>query len=311
MTDMDSAIFVPSHSPSPINDCTGSTPYVVTSPPPDSPTDSEVAWPHQMMLEHVATILRTDVEEVHHHFPTNRSLLPIDVPPPRPLSPNIAIPSSPTLQYPGTELEHYVDPVYPDSPPSVSPLSPMEDWENRVNHLPQLCRLLPRIPLADITPIHQVSHPLGDTTDYKELAMVLYHQVSDQDTKIKELMEADKENQAPSPAEPQPSMHPGPGWQDNFDATGTHHFFVIPVGDKDVIAPFIRYNLCAPFPELLATNGRNCTIHSRPLHAAPQTSCCSPLLLRNKLFFHPDLGLTRGVDWAVLHEDDPMLAGEV
>jgi len=121
MSDASSAIFVPSHSASPTNDRAGSTPYVVTSPPPDSPTDSEMAWPHQMMLEHVANMLGADVEEVRRQFPDNRSLLPIDVPPPRPLTPYIAIPSSPTLQYPGTELENYVNPSYPNSPPPVSP----------------------------------------------------------------------------------------------------------------------------------------------------------------------------------------------
>jgi len=155
-----------------------------------------------------------------------------------------------------------------------------------------------------------VSHPSGDTTDYEELAMVLYRQVSDRDARIKELTE-DKENQMPSLVEPQPSTHPGHGWQDNFDANGTRHLFVIPLGDEDVIAPFICYDLRTPFPELLATNRRYCTVHSRPLHAVPQTSRSSPLSPRNELFFHPNLELTAGVDWAVLREDDPTLAGEV
>ena len=316
MSDTNSAIFVPSCSLSPTNDRAGSTPYVIASPPPDSPTDSKAAWPHQMMLEHVATILGADVEEVHHHFPTNRSLLPIDVPPPCPLSPNAAIPSSPTLQYPGTELEHYIDPSFPNSPLSVSlsssidPLTHKEEWENRVEHGPQLHRSSPWVPLADITPIRQVSHPLGDTMDYKELAMVLYRQVSDQDAKIKELME-DKENQALTPTDPQPSTHPGPGWLDNFNTTGTHHLFVIPLGDEDIIAPFIHYDLRQPFPELLATNRHYCTVHSRPLHAFPQTTRSSLLSPHNELFFHPDLELTRGVNWAVLHEDEPTLAGEI
>ena len=115
----------------------------------------------------------------------------------------------------------------------------------------------------------------------------------------------------PSLVEPQPSTHPGHGWQDNFDANGTRHLFVIPLGDEDVIAPFICYDLRTPFPELLATNRRYCTVHSRPLHAVPQTSRSSPLSPRNELFFHPNLELTAGVDWAVLREDDPTLAGEV
>jgi len=133
----------------------------------------------------------------------------------------------------------------------------------------------------------------------------------DKDTKIKELLEADKENRAPSPTNPQPSTHPGPGWQNNFNATGTCHFFVIPSGDKDVIAPFIRYDLHNPFLELLTTNSRYCTVYSCPLHATPQTTHSSPLSPRNELFFHPDLELTKGVDWAVLHKDDPTLAREV
>jgi len=306
MTNANSAIFVPSRSSSPNQGSAGDTPYVVMSPPPDSPTDSEAAWPHQMMLEHVSAMLGVDIEEVRRQFPTNRSLLPIDCSPPHTSSPVFVppapsppfIPGSPIGPYPGSELAEYNDPDFPSEPPSA-PLSP-----------PELRRPSPRVPLADITPIRQVSHSLEDTTDYEELAMVLYQQVSEQDAKIKRL-EEDKENQAPSPTDPQPNTHPSPGWQDNFDATGTRHFFVIPSGDEDVIAPFIRYDLRNPFPELLATNGRNCAIHSRPLHAAPQSSCASPLSPRNELFFHPDLELTRGVDWAVLYKDDATLASEV
>jgi len=78
MTDANSAIFVPSRSPSPTQESAGGTPYVVTSPPPDSPTNSEAAWPHQMMLEHVSTMLGVDVKEVRRQFPDNCSLLCID-----------------------------------------------------------------------------------------------------------------------------------------------------------------------------------------------------------------------------------------
>jgi len=288
------------------------------------------------MLEHVSNMLGVDIEEVRCQFPDNRSLLPIDVPPPRPLSPVLIppapsppfIPGSPAGLYPGTELAEYNDPQFPSEPPTTSSSPPTglsmivvmadgeqyknkKEWEQSIDRHPQLRRSSPRIPLADITPICQVSHPLGDTTDYKELAMVLYRQVSDQDAKIKELLEENKENRAPSPTDPQPSTHPGPGWQDNFDATGTCHLFVIPLGDEDVIAPFIHYDLRNSFPELLATNGRYCTVYSRPLHAVPQSSRISPLSPRNELVFHPDLGLTAGIDWALLYEDNPTLAGEV
>jgi len=334
MSDATSAIFVPSRSSSPTNERAGSTPYIVSSPPPDSPTESEAAWPHQQMVEHIARVFNITEDEVREQFPTNRSLLPIDIAPPHVASPVVIptapsppfIPGSPIGPYPGTELDNYVDPVYPDSPPSIasstSSIDPTtlmiitdgeqyeneDDWNNHREQGPQLHRSSPRLPLADITPIRQVTvSPEG--TDYEELAMVLYRQVSDLDKQICAL-EADKENQAPS-ADPQPSTHPGTGWHDNFDEKGTCHLFVIPCGDEDVIAPFICYDLRNPFPELLATNGKNCTVHSCPLHAVSHTSRASPLSPRNKLFFHPDLELTRGVDWAILHEDDPTLAGEV
>jgi len=160
------------------------------------------------MLEHVANLLGADVEEVRQCFPDNRSLLPIDVPPPRALSPVFVlpapsppfIPGSPSGAYPGTELAEYNDPDFPSEPLSTSPSSlagssmiiVMADGVRYMDK-EELDSPSPHIPLADITPIWQVSHPLGDTTDYEELAMVLYRQVSDQDAKIKELME-DKEN---------------------------------------------------------------------------------------------------------------------
>ena len=78
---------------------------------------------------------------------------------------------------------------------------------------------------------------------------------------------ADAEHATLTPEGPQPSVFPGPGWRDNWDATGTRHFFVIPDSKQDTITPFISYDLNYPFPELLATQGHGCTIHSQPLHA--------------------------------------------
>jgi len=178
MSDAASAIFISSRSPSPTQESAGSTPYVVTSPPPDSPTNSEAVWPHQMMLEHVSNILGIDVEEVRQRFPDNRSLLPIDIPPPRPLSPVFVppapsppfIPGSPIGPYPGTELAEYSDPQFPSEPPSASPSPPTnesmiiviadgeqyeneEEWAESSRRHPQLRCSSPRVPLADITPI--------------------------------------------------------------------------------------------------------------------------------------------------------------
>jgi len=119
----------------------GNTPYIVTSPPPDSPTSDKLALPHEQMIEHIACLLNIEEEEVRRQFPTVRSLLPIDRSPPAPtsvLTPDTlmlahassslndiddykGVISPPTLSYPGTEFENYVDPAYPNSPPISSP----------------------------------------------------------------------------------------------------------------------------------------------------------------------------------------------
>jgi len=147
------------------------------------------------MLEHVSNMLGVDIEEVRRQFPDNRSLLPIDVPPPRALSPVFVpptpsppfFPGSPIGPYPGSELAEYNDPDFPAEPPSIS-ASPLTnssvikviadgvrfmDEEELMDEGGLQCPS-PCVPLADITPIRQVSHPLGDTMDYEELAMVLY-----------------------------------------------------------------------------------------------------------------------------------------
>ena len=120
---------------------TGNTPYIVTSPPPDSPTSDELALPHEQMIEHIAHLLNIKEEEIRRQFPTVHSLLPIDRSPPAPtsvLTPNTlmlayaspsfndvddyeGIISPPTLSYPGTEFENYIDPVLSNSPPISSP----------------------------------------------------------------------------------------------------------------------------------------------------------------------------------------------
>jgi len=140
MSHSSSPIFIPSCSLSPVNSASN-TPYVVTSPPPDSPTSDKMALPHEQMIKHIACLLNIKEEEVHRQFPTIRSLLPINRSPPAPtaiLTPNTlmisnqlidtdnykGIPLSTTLSYPGMEFEQYDKPNLPNSPliPSPEPL---------------------------------------------------------------------------------------------------------------------------------------------------------------------------------------------
>jgi len=142
------------------------------------------------------------------------------------------------------------------------------------------------------------------------MAVVLYQQAEVKLLEAK-VMDADAEGCTPSPTGPQPGIFPGPGWKDNFDAVGTCHFFVIPNGDKDVIAPFISYDLHTTFPELLATNGCGCTVHSCPLHARPVGQHHMAISPKDKLLLTSGVQFTDLVDWALKTKDDATLQGEV
>jgi len=116
-----SPIFIPSRLSSPTNSA-GNTPYIITSPPLDSPTSNELALPHEQIIEHIAHLLNIEEEEVCCQFPTVRSLLPIDRSPPAPtsvLTPDTLMTAH--LSYPGTELTDYANPNYLNSPPTSSP----------------------------------------------------------------------------------------------------------------------------------------------------------------------------------------------
>ena len=140
--------------------------------------------------------------------------------------------------------------------------------------------------------------------------MVLYQQAEVKTLEAK-ARGADTEGCTPSPTGPQPSVFPGPGWKDNFDAVGTRHFFVIPDGNEDVIAPFISYDLHMTFPELLATNGRGCTVHSCPLHARAIRQHHIAISPKDELLLTQGAQFTDLVDWALKTKDDTTLQGEV
>jgi len=142
------------------------------------------------------------------------------------------------------------------------------------------------------------------------MAMVLYQQ-AETDALETKAMDAEAKGQTPSPNSPQPGVFSGPGWRDNFTATGTRHFFVIPDGNEDVIAPFISHDLHATFPELLTTNGCGCTVHSCPLHAHPVGQHHTAISPKDKLLVTKGMQFTDLVDWALKQEDNATLQGKV
>ena len=327
-----SPIFIPSRSSSPANSA-GNTPYLVTSPPPDSPTSSDLALPHEQMIEHIARLLNIEEEEVRHHFPTVRSLLPIDRSPPVPTSVltsdtlmmahlnttfnNVdnyeGIHASPNQGYPGTELTDYVDLDYPNSPavPSPEPLPvPPPHFHDSISIMPPATSATNSTYTSPVVPAFIEDIPSCSPSPISPMAMVLYQQAETNVLEAK-AMDTDAEERTPSPNGPQPGIHPGPGWKDNFNAVGTRHFFVIPDGEEDVITPFISYDLHATFPELLATNGHGCMVHSRPLHACPIRQHHTAISPKDKLLLTSGMQFTDLVDWALRKEDDATLIGEV
>jgi len=313
MSRSSSPIFIPSCSSSPMNS-TGNTPYIVTSPSPDSPTSDKLALPHEQMIQHVARLLNIEEEEICRQFPTIHSLLPIDRSPPVPtavLTPDTLMMAH--LGYPGTELTDHVDPNYPNSPPISSPEPlpiPPPHFHNSVSIMPPVTSATNSTYTSPIVPAFIKDIPSHSPSPISPMAIVLYQQAETDKLETK-AMNADIEGRTPSPNGPQPGVHPGPGWQDNFNSTGTCHFFVIPDGEEDVIAPFISYDLHATFPELLATNGRSCIVHSCPLHAHPVGHHHTAISPEDELLFTSGQQFTDLINWALCTEDDTTLTREV
>jgi len=285
------------------------------------------------MIKHIARLLNIEEEEVRCQFPTVRSLLPIDRSPPVPtsvLTPNTlmiahlsttfndvddyeGIHASLNSGYPGTELTDYADPSYPNSPPIPSPEPlpiPPPHFHDSMLITPPIMSATNSMYTLPVIPTFIEDVPSCSPSPISPMAMVLYQQAKAKTLEAK-VMDADTEGHTPSPTGPQPGVLPGPGWKDNFNTVGTCHFFVIPDGDKDVIAPFISYDLHTTFPELLATNGHGCTIHSCPLHAHPIGQHHTAVSPKDKLLLTQGAQFTNLVDWALKTKDDATLQGEV
>ena len=198
MSCLSSPIFILSHSSSPANS-TGNTPYVVTSPPPDSPTSSKMALLHKQMIEHITCLLNVEEEEVRRQFPTVHSLLPIDRSPPAPTSVLIpdtlmlahtsttfndvddyeGIVSPPILSYPRTEFESYVDPNYPNSPPIPSPEPlpvPPPHFHDSVSITPPVTSATNSTYTSPVIPAFIEDVPSCSPSPISPMAMILYQQ---------------------------------------------------------------------------------------------------------------------------------------
>jgi len=122
----------------------------------------------------------------------------------------------------------------------------------------------------------------------------------------------EEERQTPMPEGQQPGVNPGMGWILNGRDTGPCPNFIIPDGSGgEQIAPYIQYDMQPGCPEVSATRGRNCTVHSTPLRAKPKPYD-RPFPTRKQQFTFTDLeGFSPVVDQALRKEDDISLTAEV
>ena len=219
----------------------------------------------------------------------------------------------PTLSYPGTEFGHYNKPNFPNSPPIPSPEPlpiPPPHFHDSVSVTPPVTSATNSTYTLSIIPAFIEDVPSCSPSPISPMAMVLYQQAKTNILEAK-AMDVDTEKHTSSPTGPQLGILPGPGWQDNFNSTSTCHFFVIPDSEEDVIAPFISYDLHTTFPELLATNGCGCTVHSRPLHACPVGQHHTAISPKDELLLTEGMQFTDLIDWALKQENDVTLQGKV
>jgi hypothetical protein len=93
---------------------------------------------------------------------------------------------------------------------------------------------------------------------------------------------------------------------------GRLHNISVPVGAEGLeTAPFIRYDFDTDSPELLATHGRGCSVHSSFLHARPKPYELPTLTKKERFLFRMDEPFSPLLDQAVELEDDITLRAEV
>jgi len=124
--------------------------------------------------------------------------------------------------------------------------------------------------------------------------------------------QTEADQQTPSPTGPQPGIHPGPRWECNQTTGGIQYMFLIlDEGEGQEVAPFIQVDGDTDYPELMATQGHGCNVHTRALHARPNPYPCPQFTCKEEFFFQDHESFTPLVDRAIHLEGDPMLATEV
>ena len=134
--------------------------------------------------------------------------------------------------------------------------------------------LLNREPITPTSPVPRYISPppyLTMPSDHFDVASIPSHPPTPALEHVLAAIEAEVVAEVVEDIQPQPGVLPGPEWFCNFEDPGYRFFKLIPDPAGQLhIAPFVRIDLMTDSPQLLMTNGRNCPVHSRPLHARPE-----------------------------------------
>ena len=169
--------------------------------------------------------------------------------------------------------------------------------------------------IEDNTPATPSTIALSYHTDFQNdrHAFLTPTQVANIYDTIPVLEDMDEEREEAQTTAPQPGVYPGPGWVRNINYSNNTPVYPEYVVDNDMelLAAYYQYDLETSEPELLLTRGRNCRVHSRPLHARA-SPYPRPMLTRKQEFtFYPGQEHSKLVDHALALEQDDTLRAEV
>ena len=252
---------------------------------PDQHNSTWLAYAHAAMIGHFSSLFRALISKTLAQFSTDLSIVsmafnttgppttPNPAPSPAPLMIPPPAPTSPIA--PNAEPITPTDPVPAYSPPAPATSPPIPPYSPTPSG---------HFKLASPQPLEEI------LTD----------------------IEAEVVGEAVADILPQPGVIPEGDWHRNFEEPCYHFFKVIPDEHSQLhVAPFVSIDLDTPSPQLLMTNGKNCPVHSRSLHARPEeTPHANYDRCQNFLFTDMQIH-TPAVDWAVEQEGDITLEAEV
>ena len=281
----ESPITVSSHTPSPNVITCEDTPELraelatrINGAHPDLHNSLWLAQAHVAMIGHFATTFNAPITKVLENFGSDPSIVSN-------VFNSMTAPTSVALPTP-LMIPPMASPILPNHEP-ITPTSPVP------------CYISP--------PPYPTTPP-----DHFDVASIPSHPPTPALEHVLAAIEAEVVAEAVEDARPQPGVLTGPEWFRNFEDPGYRFFKLVPNPTGQLhIAPFVHVNLMADNPQLLMTNGRNCPVHSCPLHARPEETPHAAYDRRQNFLFNRQQLHTPAVDWAIEHEDDITLTAEV